>query len=253
VSGERVQLIEAQNLYEVGLERFKRLIGYPPQEPLELDFMPSEKIDRLMAAGIEELGRDVRTADDGWLEGHPAVAAADLDAEAARYQRKATGSDFWPTLDLDGSVGYLENDTLELDEFLQWSVRLRLTFPLWDGGHRAQNRAEARTVEDLAKLNLRVVRDELYVQNRSVIADLRADLASLENARAAVAQATETMESVTNKAALGLADYIQRIDAQVILTQSQVAETSARYQFIIDLFRWWRVRDPARLEIGATP
>jgi hypothetical protein len=55
---------------------------------------------------------------------------------------------------------------------------------------------------------------------------------------------------VTNKAALGLADYIQRIDAQVIVTQSEVAETSARYQFIIDLVRWWRVRDPERLLTG---
>jgi outer membrane protein TolC len=206
-----------------------------------------------MASGISELKRDSRTADEGWLDTHPAVESASQNADAARYQRKASSSDFWPTLDLDGSVGYLENDTIELDEFMQWSVRLRLSFPLWDGGARVQNRAEARTMEDLAALNLRVVRDDLFVEDRSVIADLRADLAALENARAAVAQAKETMESVTNKAALGLADYIQRIDAQVILTQSQVAETSARYQFIIDLFRWWRVRDPARLEHGALP
>jgi len=250
VSGERVQLIQAQNLHEVGLEQFKRLIGYPPQSPLQLVFPTARQIDQLMNAGTAELGRDVRTADEGWLEEHPAVAAASQDADAARYLRKATSSDFWPKLDLDGSVGYLENDTIELDEFMQWSVRLRLSFPLWDGGARVQNRAEAKTREDLADLALRVVRDELFVQDRSVVADLRADLAALENARAAVDQATETMESVTNKAALGLADYIQRIDAQVILTQSQVAETSARYQFVIDLFRWWRIRDPARLENG---
>jgi len=253
VSGERVQLIEAQNIYDVGLEHFKRLIGYPPHAPLQLAFLTLEQIDRLMAVGIAELELDVRSADDRWLEDHPAVSAAGLNADAARYKRKASSSDFWPTLDLDGSVGYLENDTIELDEFMQWSVRLRLTLSIWDGGARVQNRAEARTIEDLANLNLRVVRDELFVQDRSVVADLRADLAALENARAAVAQATETMESVTNKAALGLADYIQRIDAQVILTQSQVAETSARYQFVIDLFRWWRVRDLKRLEYGALP
>jgi outer membrane protein TolC len=253
VSGERVQLIEAKNIYDVGHEHFKRLIGYPPYAPLELAFLTLEQIDRLMVAGISELEHDVRSADDQWLEDHPAVASASKNADAARYQRKASSSDFWPTLDLDGSVGYLENDTIELDEFMQWSVRLRLTLSIWDGGARVQNRAEARTIEDLAKLNLRVVRDELFVQDRSVVADLRADLAALENAQAAVAQAAETMESVTNKAALGLADYIQRIDAQVILTQSQVAETSARYQFVIDLFRWWRVRDPERLEYGALP
>jgi outer membrane protein TolC len=250
VSGERVLLIQAQNLYEVGLERFKRLIGYPPASPLQLVFLSDHEVERIMAEGTAALDHDRSTHDDSWLEDHPAVRAARRDAEAARLQRRAANSDFWPALDFDGAVGYLENDTLDLDEFMEWSARLRLTFSLWDGGVRVQNRAEARTKEDLADLQLRVIRDELFIQDRSLVADLRADLAALEEARAAVAQARETMESVTNKAALGLADYIQRIDAQVILTQSEVAETSARYQFIIDLFRWWRVRDPDRLLAG---
>ncbi len=253
VSGERVLLIEARNIYEVGLERFKRLIGYPPGQPLELAFLSDQQVDALMTEGTRALVEDTATGDQWWIEDHPAVIAARSDAEAARLARRAAASDFWPTLDLDGAVGYLENDTLALDEFMQWSARLRVTFPLWDGGVRTQNRATARTNEDLAELQLKVVRDELFVQDRSVIADLRADLAALEEARAAVEQARETMESVSNKAALGLADYIQRIDAQVILTQSEVVETSARYQFVIDLLRWWRVRDPARLQTGALP
>jgi outer membrane protein TolC len=251
VSGERVQLIESQNIYDVGLEHFKRLIGYPPHIPLELAFLSQQEIDRLIGEGISVLERDRQSVTDDWLDSHPAVEAASRLADAARLQRRATSSDFWPTLNLDGSFGYLENDTIELDGFEQWSARLRVTFPLWDGGQRVQNRAEARTREDLADLNLRVVRDELYISDRSVVADLRADLAALENARAAVEQARETNESVTNKAALGLADYIQRIDAQVILTQSLVLETSARYQFVIDLFRWWRVREPDRLRTEA--
>ena len=251
VAGERVQLIRTQNSFDVGLERFKRLIGFPPMSSLALDFLSPEKVETLMARGIAELEAEGDPGAADWIEDHPAVIAAGLEAEAARYQRRATSSDYWPRLDLDGSVGYLENDTLALDEFLQWSVRLRLSIPIWDGGLRASNRARAQTGESMAALQLRVVRDDLFVADQSVMADLLADLAELENARAAVVQARETVDSVTNKASLGLADYIQQIDAQVVLTQSEVAETSARYTFVKDLFRWWRVRRPESLKPGA--
>jgi outer membrane protein TolC len=251
VAGERVQLIRAINAFDVGLERFKRLIGYPPTSPLALDFLTFDQVESLMARGIAELEAEGDPGAAGWIEEHPAVVAAGLQAEAARYQRRAASSDYWPRLDLDGSLGYLENDTLALDEFVQWSVGLRLSIPVWDGGQRASNRARARTGESLAELQMRVVRDDLFVADQSVVADLLADLAELENARAAVVQARETVDSVTNKASLGLADYIQQIDAQVVLTQSEVAETSARYLFVKDLFRWWRVRHPESLEPGA--
>jgi outer membrane protein TolC len=251
VAGERVQLIRAVNAFDVGLERFKRLIGYPPTSPLALDFLTPAQVESLMARGIAELEAEGAPGAAEWIEDHPAVVAAGLQAEAARYQRRASSSDYWPRLDLDGSLGYLENDTLALDEFVQWSVRLRLSIPVWDGGRRASNRARAQTGESLADLQMRVVRDDLFVEDQSVVADLLADLAELENARAAVVQARETVDSVTNKASLGLADYIQQIDAQVVLTQSEVAETSARYLFLKDLFRWWRVRRPESLEPGA--
>jgi outer membrane protein TolC len=251
VAGERVQLIRAINAFDVGLERFKRLIGYPPTSPLALDFLTPAQVESLIGRGIAELEAEGDPGAAGWIEDHPAVLAAGLQAEAARFQRRASSSDYWPKLDLDGSLGYLENDTLDLDEFVQWSVRLRLSIPIWDGGQRASNRARAQTGESLADLQMRVVRDDLFVEDRSVVADLLADLAELENARAAVVQARETVDSVTNKASLGLADYIQQIDAQVVLTQSEVAETSARYLFLNDLFRWWRVRRPESLEPGA--
>lgn len=251
VAGERVQLIRAINAFDVGLERFKRLIGFPPTSSLALDFLSPEQVESLMARGIAELEADGGPGAGVWIEDHPAVIAAGLQAEAAHYQRRASSSEYWPKLNLDGSLGYLENDTLALDEFAQWSVRLRLSIPIWDGGRRASNRARAKTGESLAELQLRVVRDDLFVEDQSVIADLLADLAELANARTAVVQAGETVDSVTNKASLGLADYIQQIDAQVVLTQSEVAETSARYLFVKDLFRWWRVRDPESLQPGA--
>jgi outer membrane protein TolC len=251
VAGERVQLIRAINAFDVGIERFKRLIGYPPTSPLALDFLTTGQVESLMARGIAELEAEGDPGAAGWIEDHPAVVAAGLQTEAARYQRRASSSDYWPKLNLDGSLGYLENDTLALDEFVQWSVRLRLSIPIWDGGRRASNRARAQTGESLAALQMRIVRDDLFVEDQSVVADLLADLAELENARAAVVQARETVDSVTNKASLGLADYIQQIDAQVVLTQSEVAETSARYLFVKDLFRWWRVRRPESLQPGA--
>lgn len=251
VAGERVLLIRANNAFDVGLERFKRLVGFPPTRSLALDFLSPGQVESLMARGIAELEAEGGPGAGNWIEDHPAIVAAGLQTEAARFQRRASSSDYWPKLNLDGSVGYLENDTIALDQFVQWSVRLRLSVPIWDGGMRASNRARAQTGESLAALQLRVVRLDLFVEDQSVVADLLADLAELENAQTAVIQARETVDSVTNKASLGLADYIQQIDAQVVLTQSEVAETSARYLFIKDLFRWWRVRRPESLQPGA--
>jgi len=246
VAAERSRLIQATNLMVVGLERFKRLIGYPAWDSLELSWPQESEVDVQMAEGIAAAQHGA-AGDPGWLDTHPAVIAANHAVEAARKQRMVAKAAYWPRVDLGGSVGYLENATLSLDELTQWSIALRLSLPLWHGGTRAADTSQALTEERLAELNLAILREDLFVSDRSLEADLRADLAELENATAAVEQAKVNLRIIGDKRELGLSGNIDLIDAQVVLTQSEVAKTSARFEFLIDLARWWRVRDPQRL------
>lgn len=246
VAAERTRLIQATNLMVVGLERFKRLIGYPAWNSLELSWPEESEVDLRMAEGITA-AQHAAAGDPSWLDAHPAVIAANHAVEAARKQRMVAKAAYWPRLDLGGSVGYLENATLSLDELTQWSIALRLSLPLWHGGSRAADTSQALTEERLAELDLAILREDLFVSDRSLEADLRADLAELENATAAVEQAKVNLRIIGDKRELGLSGNIDLIDAQVVLTQSEVAKTSARFEFLIDLARWWRVRDPQRL------
>lgn len=246
VAAERSRLIQATNLMVVGLERFKRLIGYPAWDSLELSWPQESEVDVQMTEGIAAAQHAV-AGDPSWLDAHPAVIAANHAVEAARKQRMVAKAAYWPRVDLGGSVGYLENATLSLDELTQWSIALRLSLPLWHGGTRAADTSQALTEERLAELNLAILREDLFVSDRSLEADLRADLAELENATAAVEQAKVNLRIIGDKRELGLSGNIDLIDAQVVLTQSEVAKTSARFEFLIDLARWWRVRDPQRL------
>ena len=246
VAAERSRLIQATNLMIVGLERFKRLIGYPAWNSLELSWPQESEVDLRMAEGIAA-AQHAAIGDPTWLDAHPAVIAANHAVEAARKQRMVAKAAYWPRLDFGGSVGYLENATLSLDELTQWSIALRLSLPLWHGGTRAADTSQALTEQRLAELDLAIVREDLFVSDRSLEADLRADLAELENATAAVEQAKVNLRIIGDKRELGLSGNIDLIDAQVVLTQSEVAKTSARFEFLIDLARWWRVRDPQRL------
>jgi outer membrane protein TolC len=246
VAAERTRLIQATNLMVVGLERFKRLIGYPAWNSLVLSWPDESEVDLRMAEGIAA-AQYAAAGDPTWLDAHPAVIAANHALEAARKQRMVAKASYWPRLDLGGSVGYLENATLSLDELTQWSIALRLSLPLWHGGSRAADTSQALTEERLAELDLVILREDLFVSDRSLEADLRADLAELENATAAVEQAKVNLRIIGDKRELGLSGNIDLIDAQVVLTQSEVAKTSARFEFLIDLARWWRVRDPQRL------
>ena len=246
VAAERTRLIQATNLMVVGLERFKRLIGFPAWQSLELSWSEESEVDLRMAEGITAV-QLAAAGDTIWLDAHPAVIAANHTLEASRRQRRVAKAAYWPRVDLGGSVGYLENATLSLDEIMQWSIALHLSLPLWDGGARAADSSQALTEERLAELNLATLREDLFVSDRSFEADLRADLAELENATAAVEQAKVNLRIIGDKRELGLSGNIDLIDAQVILTQSEVAKTSARFKFLIDLARWWRVREPQRL------
>jgi len=246
VAAERSRLIQATNLMIVGLERFKRLIGYPAWNSLELSWPVESEVDLRMAEGIAA-AQHAANGDPTWLDAHPAVIAANHAVEAARKQRMVAKAAYWPRIDVGGSVGYLENATLSLDELTQWSIALRLSLPLWHGGSRAADTSQALTEERLAELDLAILREDLFVSDRSLEADLRADLAELENATAAVEQAKVNLRIIGDKRELGLSGNIDLIDAQVVLTQSEVAKTSARFEFLIDLARWWRVRDPQRL------
>ena len=59
----------------------------------------------------------------------------------------------------------------------------------------------------------------------------------------------EKVEDVTAHPLLKVAT--ETVAQDFVLTESEVAETSARYLFVKDLFRWWRVRRPESLQPGA--
>jgi multidrug efflux system outer membrane protein len=163
------------------------------------------------------------------LERRPDIAAAERAMAAANSRIGVAKAAYFPSLSLTGSGGF---ESATLGDLFKWSSRAfllgplagtALTVPIFDGGRRKGNLADARAVyeEDSAKYreqvliafqevedglsDLRILKDQTRVQGEAVSASTRA-------AQISRTQYTE-----------GAVNYLDVIDAERTVLQAQLA------------------------------
>ncbi|CAM2156948.1 outer membrane protein, multidrug efflux system [Pararobbsia alpina] len=184
----------------------------------------------LAANPIKPVGVDIPPGlPSALLERRPDIAAAERAMAAANSRIGVAKAAYFPSLSLTGTGGF---ESATLGDLFKWSSRAflmgplagtALTVPIFDGGRRKGNLADARAVyeEDAAKYreqvlvafqevedglsDLRILKDQTRVQDEAVVA----------SARAAQISRTQYTEGAVN--------YLDVIDAERTVLQSQLA------------------------------
>ena len=184
----------------------------------------------LAANPIKPIGIDIPPGlPSSLLERRPDIAAAERAMAAANSRIGVAKAAYFPSLSLTGSGGF---ESATLGDLFKWSSRAfllgplagtALTVPIFDGGKRKGNLANARAVyeEDAAKYreqvlvgfqdvedslsDLRILKDQTRVQDEAVEA----------SARAAHISRTQYTEGAVN--------YLDVIDAERTVLQSELA------------------------------
>jgi multidrug efflux system outer membrane protein len=162
------------------------------------------------------------------LERRPDIAAAERAMAAANARVGLAKSAFFPKLDITGAFGY---ESATLGDLFQWSSRAfllgpfagtALTLPLFDGGRRRANLAQARSKydEDVAQYRQQVLQAFREVEDN--LSDLRLLQDQTREQNDAVNASQRAAHLSTTQYQEGQIAYLDVIDAERQVLQSQL-------------------------------
>jgi outer membrane protein TolC len=163
-----------------------------------------------------------------------------IDAAIAAEERALTASKraFWlPTLSVSAGVDYLAANSDESEDLNQteWGARADLTFPIFEGGAKFASYRQAREATESLRIQRRAQAEALDDGIRSAFARASGAYRSVGYAQAGEAAAQKNYEFVYEGFVLGVADYIDLLDAQNQLLMAQLATLNALYDFFAQL------------------
>jgi outer membrane protein len=220
LSEAKLLLVQAQNDVEASQSELSAALGYPSSQTFELEEEP------LPAGTPPDLPQLVEEA----FRNRPDIATRRFDADAARRFATAERDLWFPSVSWVGSAG--------LTPFRQTNLTSRyaaagfnLNIPIFNGRLFSARHAEASfraqaAGQVLLDLQNRVARDVRLAWLTANAAYQRLDLsAQLLN------QATEAFHLAQARYNLGLGSIVELSQAQLNVTQAEIGQASARYDY----------------------
>jgi len=163
----------------------------------------------------------------------PVLVASRLEEEAANASVSAARSDWWPSMSLNASTAWRNDEFPPEDR--SWSVSLQANYPLFNGFQRESAIRRASASARTAQANRRAT--EL-----ALTANLDATYNRIEVARVAVDLAEETVELATEdlrvteeRYRVGLATILDLQASQITLLEAEVDLVERRFDYAIGL------------------
>jgi outer membrane protein len=226
----QLALLTAQTQLATAEANLGRLVGFEGQ---------------VSAADDSSYYRIIEAVDTSGLRGEalsnsPAVRASEAQASAARSAIGVAKAGYFPSLTLSGNAqlnGSRNNDYTFLQ---QRQFQLQMSWPIVNRFQREQQIATNQVAAENAEANAAEDR-------RQVLADLTSAIAALESARlrigitqTSVLAAREDLRVQQERYRLGAATIVDLLTSQEALSQAEVDEINARFDYI-----------RARTQIGA--
>jgi len=164
------------------------------------------------------------------LERRPDIAAAERGAAAASAQIGVAKAAFFPTVTLNGAVGFQNRaySNLVSQPNNMWAFSPQLLQPLFDGGLRAAGVDQAVAGYDLAVANYREVVLEAFQNVEDNLAAASILSHEIQVQQQAVEAARQTLSLTDSQYREGIVGYLNVITAQATLLTSQITEISLR-------------------------
>lgn len=166
----------------------------------------------------------------------PSLREAEASVASTRASLSASRSVYLPTLTATGSSSWARADTSFLggSEFTRsWSLRLQLSYPIFNGFQRETNIITADANALAAEARLRDARLLLDASLTQTFAALDAAAQKIDIARVSVAAAEEDLRMQRERYRLGSSTIFEVLTSQVSLDQAQVDLVRSRYDYLV--------------------
>jgi outer membrane protein len=226
----QLALIQAQANARTAQANLARAIGFEGSVAAVPDTMLEARLATLDTAALR--GEALANA--------PSVVQAQASVAAARASLAASRSSLMPTLSFGatetwtgGSLPWKEQTTPGLKYTGTWSLRLSLSYPIFNNFQREAGivAADANTVQ--AEARLRDARLFLDANLTQSLAALDAAAEQIDVSRVSVAAAQENLRMQRERYRLGASTIVDMLTAEVTTNQAEVALVQARYNYLV--------------------
>lgn len=207
------QAREARRLSELIL---KKIIGMDLQTKIRVsDGLP----EQLPEPGDEEtLLREA-------LANNPDIKKISLQKEQSEASLNAAYGGYLPEISLQGTYGYRDRDTASWTS--EWTAGVFLEWSLFEGGLTRAQAGKARSKVNQMAWNERSVRDQVQVDLREALGNLRTALAAVRSSRRLVEAQDESYNAAMMFYQRGKSTYLEVLSAQVDLTMAKASYVRA--------------------------
>jgi outer membrane protein len=165
------------------------------------------------------------------LELAPSVIQADAALRSADASYSVSRAQYFPTLNSSFSNSYSGQDVGQLNS--SWSLRLSLSFPIFNGFTRETNLARSAATRDVATATARDARLQVSAQLTQYLASLVSAEARLAIADVSRIAAEEDLRVQQERYRLGAATIVEVLTSQVSLDQAAVDIVQARLDYMV--------------------
>ncbi len=170
------------------------------------------------------------------LDSSPQVQQAAAVERTARALVAVARAQYFPTLSVSYSNGYTGLDapwSTTQSYVNNWSLRFALNWTLFNGFSREADQVSASVTRDVAEAQAADTRRRVNAQLTQQLAALTTAYAQIAIVGTNVAAATEALRVTQERYRLGAGTLLDLLTAQANMTQAEVNQVSARYNYVI--------------------
>ncbi len=255
VARREANLVRANNLQRIARDALSLVVNTKNAEETEVLLL--SPVDR---PTLTEYEIDTRRSFERAISTRPELVAARLDLDSKRLLERAAENQLLPRLDFVGSFGLsglggrqaffgnLGGDELIMIDprvadgydsalnlltdgrFYQYNLGVVFEVPLNNAAAKAEH-AQSRIDAERSQLSLRQLEENVTVEIKNAIDNVRSQLKSIEATRVASALAEENVRNQKARYDVGLATTKDLIDFQERLTRARQAEIQALTEY----------------------
>jgi outer membrane protein len=214
VSGAEANLTAAAAVYN-------QVIGHEPGK-----LAPGKSVEPILPKSIDEAIAISRG-------NHPAIIAAEHNADVAGFNVKVIEGELLPTLQIEAGVSRAWEYGYNAQGGTGASVFGRLSIPIYEGGQVYSRVREAKELLGQARIGVDVARDQVHAALVSAWGGLDASLANVTAARAQVDANKLALEGVIEEQRVGQRTTLDVLNAQADVINSQIQQVQTERNVVV--------------------
>ncbi len=159
----------------------------------------------------------------------PAVIAAEASLRASEAGVKAARSEYWPSLRLSAGYDWFNQNPVLTGGQTSWSVRLGLSYPIFDGFLREERVVRARTQASVDQVELSDARRAVRSSVGQALGQLRLAEERITLAEQSVQVAQEDLKVQQERYRLGATTILELLTSQENLVTAETNLVAARF------------------------